>query len=195
MWGTIGGLAAFVWSPSALCSGAGVPFAPNATVPLAEIPDGTPLTEIAARFGVTVTVARRWITAEGLAPLTRRPGARRPRAFDVARVVALYLERRTQAQIAAELGCGVTTVGAYVREAGVGRRALPRLDDDAIARRYRAGESLAEIAAALGASKSGVSHALDRAGGQAAIVGDSMATRAHRRQNLRPGWSSLVVLR
>src|SRR5450631_3838925 len=33
MWGTIGGLAAFVWSPSALCSGAGVPFAPNATVP------------------------------------------------------------------------------------------------------------------------------------------------------------------
>jgi hypothetical protein len=34
MWGTIGGLAAFVWSPSALCSGAGVPFAPNATVPL-----------------------------------------------------------------------------------------------------------------------------------------------------------------
>jgi hypothetical protein len=45
---------------------------------LAEIPDGTPLAEIAVRNGVTVAVARRWVTAEGLPPVTRRPGALRP---------------------------------------------------------------------------------------------------------------------
>jgi transposase len=84
---------------------------------LSEFPDGTSLAAIAARYGVTLAVARRWITGEGLA-LTRRPGGR-PRLFDAAEIVRLYAEGRTQTEVAAAVGCGLTTVSTYVREARV----------------------------------------------------------------------------
>jgi hypothetical protein len=118
---------------------------------LADIPDGTPLTEIAAHYRVTVAVARRWVTTAGLPPTPQR--ARWPPRYDTARIVKLYAEWRTEVEVAAEVGCAVTTVSKYVREAGLGRgRSLHRLDTSEVIRRYQAGQTLTEVAAAVGAS-------------------------------------------
>jgi hypothetical protein len=65
----------------------------------------------------------------------------------------------------------------------------------AIAHRYETGESLAEIAAALGASKSGVAHALDRAGVELRPWGSRWRPGLAGDRTSAPGWSSLVVLR
>ena len=40
---------------------------------LANTSDGTPLSEIAACYGVTVAVASRWVTIAGLPPRTHGP--------------------------------------------------------------------------------------------------------------------------
>jgi hypothetical protein len=65
---------------------------------ISEIPDGTPLAEIAARYDVTVT--RRKVTTAGLPPLPHGPARR----YDTARIVKLYAEGHTE-EVAAEVGC------------------------------------------------------------------------------------------
>jgi len=133
---------------------------------LADLPDGTPLAEIAAAHGEPLRTARRWLAPDDSAATRFRPRTPRQPTFDPDRIVALYLEGLTQKQVAAEVGCSVDTVSHHVWKAGVFRYEHPTLDAADIARRYLAGRSLKEIASTLGASKAGVSRALDRAGVQ-----------------------------
>ena len=84
--------------------------------------------------------------------------------FDKTRIVALYQQGLTRAEVATELGCSIGTVDYRLNEVGIrGPRGNgPR--DAEIVRRYLSGESLSQVGAATGMTKTAVHQVLRRLG-------------------------------
>jgi hypothetical protein len=135
----------------------------------AALDDGR-LDELAASLGVTIGDVRRMVE------LTRRRTYRTYRGrLDVDEVRRRYEAGESLAGIGEVLGVSGTTVRHAMIRAGIPRRPGPRpagerrgplrhLDVDEIRRRWEAGETVVEIAQAIGASRGGVRLALDRVG-------------------------------
>jgi transposase-like protein len=147
-------------------------------VPATQLPDlGTLedgwLDELAARYGVAIAAVRHWMNR-------RRPPAHQHRSgpaptVDSAYIVALYLEGRTQVEVARQVGCTHQTVSVYVRQAGVVRPRPPRrpppppaprpvVDSERIIELYRQGHSEEATAAIVGCSRKAVVRVLREAG-------------------------------
>ncbi len=195
---------------------------------LSAVPDGTPLSEIAAVLGITIREVRKGLAGLGREPTERRASSaprkqrrrdsavdaeivrryegfetiqeiaralhlstmtvmsaldrygieRRSRGFrrvqpnharpqrriDGDAVVAFHRKGLTHRQIADELGCGVTTVRERLHEAGIRRVFADPGRDAEIAHRWADGQTLREIGAAVGMSRSGVEGAVRRLG-------------------------------
>jgi hypothetical protein len=132
------------------------------------------LDELAARHGVTIAEVRRMVGPQQ----TERRGAA---AVDTDEVVhpsqasappmaaaeePSSLDAGRLKELAASLGVTLGDVARMIDGAGPRRdeRYRGRLDVDEVRRRYQAGESLAEIGAAMGASDTTVRHAMVRTG-------------------------------
>jgi len=103
---------------------------PPVIVDLSEIPNGTSIIEVAARFGVTVATARRWLTRYERPHTSTRPSRPRPPHPEAERIVQLYTKGRTQRQVAEEVGVSVRIVAGVFHDARVARRGHPpRLDE------------------------------------------------------------------
>jgi DNA invertase Pin-like site-specific DNA recombinase len=85
---------------------------------------------------------------------------------DPERIIAVYQQGHDQEATGAVVGCSREAVVRVTREAGIVRRRryMPRLDLEEIRRRTEAGQTLEEIANAIGASSTGVQRAMVRAG-------------------------------
>jgi DNA-binding CsgD family transcriptional regulator len=81
-------------------------------------------------------------------------------------VIARCKEGLTQREIAEEIGCSVDTVGECLRRVRVPpRRPRPdRVRDTEIVKRYRAGQTIGQVAVATGVSETSVRNALSRSG-------------------------------
>jgi hypothetical protein len=89
---------------------------------LGGVPDGTPLTDIAARYEVSIAAAQRLISGRSLQPSSRRRSRSPRRPVDSAAIVNLYVEGYTQKQVAPMLGHAEDTVRRHVHRAGVARQ-------------------------------------------------------------------------
>jgi hypothetical protein len=85
---------------------------------------------------------------------------------DTERIIEVYMQGHGQEATAALVGCSREAVVHVTQEAGIVRRPgyMPRLDLAEIRRRTEAGQTLVEIANAIGASSTGVQRAMVRAG-------------------------------
>jgi hypothetical protein len=85
---------------------------------------------------------------------------------DTERIIEVYRQGHGQEATAAIVGCSREAVVRATREAGIVRRRgpMPRLDLEEIRRHAEAGQTLVEIAHAIGASRDGVREAMVRAG-------------------------------
>ena len=87
---------------------------------------------------------------------------------EIDEVVQSYLAGRTLASVALELGVHHRTIAAHLEDRGIPRRANHReMTDDDVAQtasRYRKGDSLAKIGAAMGLDPVTVRRELHRAG-------------------------------
>jgi len=81
-------------------------------------------------------------------------------------IVELYLDGLSLIEVSESLGLSISTVRRHITRAGVtrGRGMPPRLDMEDVAQRYEAGQSVVQIADALGASKGGVCDCSDGRG-------------------------------
>jgi transposase len=134
---------------------------------LSALPDSMSLAEIAAARGVEVSTVRAWVRQQPRPePKRQRPPLARGRQDVVTQEVAdLYRAGRTMMQIAEQLSCGLGTVQRRLQLAGVPTRPRPDPDIDAeIVRRYRAGERLPAISAAVGRNVRAVTRGLRRQG-------------------------------
>jgi hypothetical protein len=145
-------------------------FSPSGPMQHPSIVEGARGDELASPPEVTEDTGHGWVASKpGPHEAGQYEGARSPesnKAVDADRAIALYVQGRSIAEVAALLGCGRKAVARVLREAGVVRdqRGGKRLDAEEIRRRYEAGASIGGIARALGASHGGVADALDRAG-------------------------------
>jgi hypothetical protein len=149
-------------------SQAGEPLEPAAEDPVA-LDEGW-VEELAAGLGMTVGDVARMIDGAG----PRRDGRYRGR-LDVDEIHRRYQAGESLAEIGAAMGASDTTVRHAMVRAGIPTRAGPRpagerrgplhrLDIAEIRRRYQAGDAIAAIARAIGASESGVGRAIKRSG-------------------------------
>jgi hypothetical protein len=129
--------------------------------------DEGPLEELAASLGVTVGDVRRMVE---LAPRRTYRGR-----LDVDEIRRRYEAGESLAAIGAVMGASDTTVRQAMIRAGIPTRPGPRaagerrgplrrLDVAEIRRRWDAGETIGDIARAIGASESGVYRAIRRHG-------------------------------
>jgi transposase len=131
--------------------------------------EGRTQVDVARLFGGTRQTVARYVRRAGVVgprPPRRppRPPAPRP-VVDTERIIELYRQGHTQKAVAAIVGCSRKAVVRVVRQAGVVRRGyMPRLDLEEIRRRAEAGQTLAEIGHAIGASSTGVRYAMVRVG-------------------------------
>jgi DNA-binding CsgD family transcriptional regulator len=133
---------------------------------------GEPLREVAAAVHrspptVLAVLERHGVERRSRAYRRVKP-AGPPRRIDGAAVVELYRNGMTQRQVAAKLGCGATVVGKRLHEAGIRTLYADQARDAEIARRWADGQTLRQIGAAVGMSRSGVRNAVRRLGAERA---------------------------
>jgi hypothetical protein len=132
--------------------------------------DNDRLEELAASLGVTMGDIVRMIEVAG----PRRDGRYRGR-LDVDEIRRRYEAGESVAGIGAAMGASDTSVRHAMVRAGIPTRPGPRpareprgplhrLDVEEVCRRWEAGETIAAIAEAIGASISGVRRSMDRNG-------------------------------
>jgi len=125
---------------------------------------GMTVVEVADQLGCHPRTVHRTLIALGVPRRTTGPRLTGNREA----IVELYLDGLSLVEVSERLDLSISTVRRHITRAGVtrGRGMPPRLDMEDIAQRYEAGESVVQIANALGASKGGVYDVLQRAGVQ-----------------------------